>query len=61
MEVNHEMWRFMRKRAEQLYEEGEVKRSLRLMRRINQEQAEAFHAGEQEERTEKSDKIVSTH
>lgn len=53
---NREPWRFLRQRAQQLYEEGEVKLALRLMRDINREQARYF-----EEQTPKEKKIVSTH
>ncbi len=52
---NREPWRFLRQRAEQLYEEGEVKLALRLMRDINRQQARSF------EEEEKEKKIVSTH
>lgn len=53
---NREPWRFLRQRAEQLYEEGEVKLALRLMRDINRQQARSF-----ETQPEKEKKIVSTH
>jgi len=59
MDRSCEGWRFMRKRAEQMYEEGDVRRALWLMRRINQKQEEAFcRAAKQEE---EENKIVSTH
>jgi len=59
MDFTREKWRFMRTRAQQLYEEGDVKRSLRLMRLINDEQAERFLQQLEEERED--EKIVSTH
>lgn len=61
MDQNHEVWRFMRRRAEQLYEEGEVRRALRLMRRINQAQTGAFKRSDREDAPSKQKKIVSTH
>ena len=54
-------WRFMRLRAEQLYEEGEVKRSLRIMRLINREQEARFASLAKKTQTESHHKIVSTH
>lgn len=42
MTHQQEEWRFLRKRAEQLYEEGDLRRALRLMRRINLQQEAAF-------------------
>jgi len=42
MTHQQEEWRFLRNRAEQLYEEGDTRRALRLMRRINLQQEEAF-------------------
>ena len=53
---NREPWRFLRQRAEQLYEEGQVKLALRLIRDINRQQARCF-----DEQAEKEKKIVSTH
>lgn len=53
---NQEQWRFLRQRAQQLYEEGEIKLALRLMRDINRQQIRSF-----EQQTEKEKKIVSTH
>ena len=41
MTHQQEEWRFLRNRAEQLYEEGDTRRALWLMRRINLQQ-EAF-------------------
>lgn len=53
---NRESWRFLRLRAEQLYEEGEVRLALRLMRDINRQQVLTFR-----EMMQKEKKIVSTH
>ena len=61
MDQNREVWRFMRKRAEQLYEEGEMRRALRLMRRINQVQEEAFKRPAENSIADDGNKIVSTH
>ena len=58
MQEKHEEWRFMRRRAEQLFEEGDVKRSLRMMRLINRRQQEAFDEKRKQKRT--NCKIVST-
>ena len=59
MDFTREKWRFMRTRAQQLFEEGDVKRSLRLMRLINVEQVERFEACLESEKEDR--KIVSTH
>jgi len=59
MDFTREKWRFMRTRAQQLYEEGDVKRSLRLMRLINAEQEERFQKYLEAEMEDR--KIVSTH
>ena len=61
MDHNREKWRFMRDRAQQLFEEGDVKRSLRLMRLINAEQEERFARCMAEEEETMVKKIVSTH
>ncbi len=53
---NEEQWRFLRKRAEQLYQEGHTTLALRLMREMNRRQAQWF-----EKSREKEKKIVSTH
>ena len=58
MQEKHEEWRFMRRRAEQLFEEGDVKRSLRMMRLINRRQQEVFDEKRKQKRT--NCKIVST-
>ena len=55
MENCREEWRFMRLRAQQLYEEGEVRKALRMMWLINEEQEEWFRA-----KTDEEKKIVST-
>ena len=38
MAKKYDEWCFLRLRAEQLYEEGEVKAALKLMKNINREQ-----------------------
>jgi len=58
MQENRGEWRFMRRRAEQLFEEGDVRGSLRLMRLINRRQQEAFDGRKKQKRT--NCKIVST-
>lgn len=57
MKDHREEWRFMRMRAEQLYEEGETAKALRMMRLINREQEKWFQRISEED-TQK--KIVST-
>lgn len=53
MVETREEWRFMQLRAAQLYEEGDVKGALRLMRCINLEQLGRFEQTEAEyEQTE---------
>ena len=59
MDFHREKWRFMRTRSQQLYEEGDVKKSLRLMRLINAEQEERFQKYLEAEMEDR--KIVSTH
>lgn len=61
MEQSREEWRFMRKRAEQLYEEGEVRCALRMMARINLAQENAFRHRTDEMSMNHGKKIVSTH
>ena len=58
MTLNNHPWRFMRLRAEQLYEEGEVQKALRMMRLINREQQRQFEKTLQDEKDHQ--KIVST-
>jgi len=53
MAETREEWRFVQLRAAQLYEEGDVKAALRLMRCINLEQLCRFEQTETEyEQTE---------
>lgn len=61
MDQNREEWRFMRKRAEQLYEEGEVRCALRMMARINLAQEKAFQHTTDAMSMNHEKKIVSTH
>ena len=58
MMPNSNPWRFMRLRAEQLYEEGEMKKALRLMSLINHEQQMQFEKQLQDVKIHH--KIVST-
>lgn len=45
-------WVFVRRRAEQLFEEGAVKAALRLLRQINQLQQMLLEESEEYEQTE---------
>ena len=47
-----EEWQFLQLRAAQLFEEGEVKKALRLMRTINAEQLCRFEQEDEYEQTE---------
>ena len=48
-----EEWRFLHLRAAQLFEEGDVKAALRLLKRINEEQIRLFDKTEEKyEQTE---------
>ena len=58
MKRNSNPWRFMRIRAEQLYEEGEVQKALRMMRLINREQQLQFENQLREPKFHQ--KIIST-
>ena len=55
---SHEAWRFLHLRAEQLFDEGDVRGALRLMKFINQAQAEAFRR--ETIKNEQTEKSVST-
>jgi len=55
---SREAWRFLHLRAAQLYEEGDVRRALRLMDQINRAQAEAFRR--ENAKNEQTEKSVST-
>lgn len=57
---NSDSWRFMRLRAQQLYEEGDTRRSLRMMRLINREQEARFEALLNREEGKQEHKFVST-
>jgi len=61
MHQNSKEWRFMRLRAEQLFEEGEAVKALRMMRLINREQERRFAALSRAEEKQSHQKIVSTH
>lgn len=58
MKEYRDEWHFLRARAAQLFEEGDVRGSLRLMRTLNRLQCEAFHKLMAENMNEP--KIVST-
>lgn len=58
MEKPRDDWRFLRARAAQLYQEGNVRGALRMMRTLNRLQCEMFRRFTEENVNER--KIVST-
>jgi len=58
MNKNRDDWRFLRTRAAQLYQEGDVRGALRMMRTLNRLQCEKFQQLTEENMNES--KIVST-